>query len=531
MEKLKLKAAGYRRVSMREQIDGHSLDAQEKNIRDYAAGQGWELIEIYTDAGISAKKDSHRPDLERLMADAKAGKLDVIVVDKIDRFYRHLAGLLSALDELHTINVSFASVQERLDFTSPWGKLMLTVLGILAEIYLDNLRQETLKGKLQRARKGLWNGLPPYGYCKGLCAACEDPNGKGYCPDFGSINKTDGKRLILHPVDSEVVKLVFVWYLKGGESDASITEKLNHYDKALPSGYSGPIRQKGHPGKSDPGPFTRDVVRDMLKRVFYTGKLPYFGSKAIGDRKTKRSELNQATLYDGLHPALVSEVDFNRVQELRNLLGCNCRMKLGVVTRIYPLTGILHCGYCGKPMRGITSNGKRAYRDSSRIERTLDCQQNIIHAEEMEWQVVGALQGILDYWSGNNSFTNSTQLIQEAEDRYERAKELYLIGELSRELFQEEKERWESIKNNLQYVNPNAIMTLCVNLQQSLEDWNCTLPTERKKLLQTAIRVAFIRGNTLVAVLPTDAFMPLVEPKYCSCGEGGIFVCGLTNPA
>ena len=163
MEKTKLRAVGYRRVSMREQIDGHSLDAQEKNIRDYVAAQGWELIEIYTDAGISAKKDSHRPDLERMLAAAEAGKLDVIVVDKIDRFYRHLAGLLSALDHLHSINISFASVQERLDFTSYWGKLMLTVLGILAEIYLDNLRQETLKGKQQRARKGLWNGLPPYG--------------------------------------------------------------------------------------------------------------------------------------------------------------------------------------------------------------------------------------------------------------------------------------------------------------------------------------------------------------------------------
>lgn len=209
MEKVTLKAAGYRRVSMREQVDGHSLDAQEKNIRDYAASQGWQLIEIYTDAGISAKKDSRRPSLERMIADAEAGKFDVIVVDKIDRFYRHLAGLLTALDHLRSIGVSFASVQERLDFTSPWGKLMLTVLGILAEIYLDNLRQETIKGKRQRAREGLWNGLPPFGYCRGLCSECKDPNGKGYCLEYGSLNKTDGKRLMLHPVDSEVVKLVY----------------------------------------------------------------------------------------------------------------------------------------------------------------------------------------------------------------------------------------------------------------------------------------------------------------------------------
>ena len=146
MEKVTLKAVGYRRVSMREQVDGHSLDAQEKNISDYAKSQGWQVIEIYTDAGISAKKDSFRPDLARMMQDAEAGKFDVIVVDKIDRFYRHLAGLLTALDHLRNIGVSFASVQERLDFTSPWGKLMLTVLGILAEIYLDNVRRSMACG-------------------------------------------------------------------------------------------------------------------------------------------------------------------------------------------------------------------------------------------------------------------------------------------------------------------------------------------------------------------------------------------------
>ena len=126
------RAAGYRRVSMREQVDGHSLDAQAVNIQTYAQQQGWEVVEIYTDAGLSAKKDSHRPALERLMTDAQAGRFEVIVVDKIDRFYRHLHGLLTALDQLNQAHVGFASVQERLDFTSPWGKLTLTVLGMLA---------------------------------------------------------------------------------------------------------------------------------------------------------------------------------------------------------------------------------------------------------------------------------------------------------------------------------------------------------------------------------------------------------------
>jgi site-specific DNA recombinase len=162
MENHVLKAVGYRRVSMREQVNGHSLEAQSNSIEQYAAQQGWQLLRIYTDAGISAKKDSYRPELEHLLKDAATREFDAVVVDKIDRFYRHLNGVLTALDRLHQHGVAFASVKEKLDFTTPWGKLMLTVLGMLAEIYIDTLRQETQKGKQQRAREGLWNGSIPF---------------------------------------------------------------------------------------------------------------------------------------------------------------------------------------------------------------------------------------------------------------------------------------------------------------------------------------------------------------------------------
>ena len=89
-----LRAAGYRRVSMRGQVDGHSLDAQATHIQNYIAAQGWRLVELYTDAGLSAKKGAPRPAFDRLLADARDDRFDVIVVDKIDRFSRHLGTLL-----------------------------------------------------------------------------------------------------------------------------------------------------------------------------------------------------------------------------------------------------------------------------------------------------------------------------------------------------------------------------------------------------------------------------------------------------
>jgi hypothetical protein len=178
MEKERLRAVGYRRVSMREQVDGHSLDAQEKNIRDYVEHNDWELIEIYTDAGISAKKNSRRPDLARLMQDARVGGFDVIVVDKVDRFYRHLAGLLTALDELRGLNVSFASVQERLDFTSPWGKLNAPFwVSLPKSIWITFVRKPS-RANVSAPEKDYGTDLPPLGIVVGFALNARNLTGK-----------------------------------------------------------------------------------------------------------------------------------------------------------------------------------------------------------------------------------------------------------------------------------------------------------------------------------------------------------------
>ena len=522
MEKERLRAVGYRRVSMREQVDGHSLDAQAKNIRDYAAGQGWDLLEIYTDAGISAKKDSFRPELARLMQGAGQGMFDVVVVDKIDRFYRHLAGLLTALDDLRRVNVAFASVQERLDFTSPWGKLTLTVLGILAELYLDNLRQETIKGKKERARKGLWNGMPPYGYCKGLCESCADPNGKGYCPDYGQPNKTDGKRLVAHPVDSEVVKQVYAWYLNGGGSDAIIAERLNQFTLELPNGNAIQVHQRGHPGVSEPGPFKKDVIRDMLKRVFYTGHLPYTTSAALGARRTRRSDLANAELYPGQHPALLSMEEYNKAQEMRKLHNVPRQTKWNGTARVFPLTGILYCGYCGSPMRGVSSQDRLYYRDGANIEKTRLCPQHTVRAEKIEGDLVNVIEDVLAGWESTHHAPDNHDAEKEIENRFNRARELYLAGDMTREQYQVEKDRYEQSRSSLHIENSNVIMTFTDDLRSSLKNWDDTLPTEKKKLLRRAVRAAFVRGDTLVALQPTEVFWPLTEPIRCQSGEGGI---------
>lgn len=367
MNSTSLRAVGYRRVSMREQVDGFSLDAQENNVRQYVESQGWQFVELYTDAGISAKKDSHRPALEEMMKDAGRHYFDVIVVDKVDRFYRHLSGFLVALDQLNNLDISFVSVQERLDFTTPWGKLMLTVLGTLAEIYIDNLRQETHKGKLQRARDGLWNGNFPYGYCRGLCSKCKEPNGEGYCPEFGKPDKSNGRLLIPHPIESKVVRLVYDWYLSGIESDGHISKRLREYPLTTSGLFA---RTRGIPGQKSVRTIQKDTIRNILSNVFYTGVIPYYGTPKKGETTTRHLK----EFFPGKHPELVSKEEFDRVQEIRKALYKTPRFNHPGPARTYPLSGILHCYYCGRAMRGSsTAKGNYSYRDATQLDQSGDC--------------------------------------------------------------------------------------------------------------------------------------------------------------
>lgn len=517
MTTFSMRAVGYRRVSMREQVDGFSLDAQEGNIRKYAAERGWDLVKVYTDAGISAKKDSHRPELAKLMQDAEDGQFDVVVVDKIDRFYRHLNGLLNALDELNGHNVTFVSVQERLDFTTPWGKLTLTMLGMLAEIYIDNLRQETRKGKKQRARDGLWNGNIPFGYCRGLCSRCEDPNGPGYCPDVGKPNKGDGKTMVEHPVDGNAVRMAFNLYLHGYRSDVAVAERLNEMKFTLPDGTEQAYRQKGIRGRKGPGSFTKDFVRGLLTRVLYTGKVAYYGQ----GRKRKIE-----ALYPGKHPALISEETFQALLDLRKTVGSVASTKLGTPQRVYPLTGIIFCSSCGWPMRGTMWRPLGfAYRDSGQIDLHTACDQKPIKAITLEKKVIELLYAATQEWDKSVSPEATTKCIEDAEANLQRAQELYIRGEITKEILEREKDRTEKILEPLQENSFVATLALSKKIQLAHANWKEISTIEQKRLLRLVIEAIFVRENALVAVQPTFAFLPILTTllkKSSSSGPDGI---------
>ena len=513
-----MRAVGYGRASTTEQVEeGHSLDAQEHAIVEFCRARGWTLVEIYVDPGLSGALID-RPELQRLLQDAARGKFDVLVVHAIDRFYRDLQGLLSAFKQLQDLGVSFISITENLDFTTPWGKLALAVLGTLAEIYLDRLSEETRKGKRARARKGLPNGTPPTGYCRGYCSECADPNGKGYCPLYGQPSLSPAgpsDPWVVHPIEQAAVKLAFKEYATGEYSDGDIADLLSRHVHIDENGREVRFRTKGRLGRSEPGPFSKDSVRDLLQNVHYTGQVPYYGPTS-GDKRKR----DPVALYPGQHPALVDQALFDRCQEIRALMRSHPRRGENYMSNLFPLSGLLYCQHCKRPMRAQSGHKIRYYQDKTRIQHSGSCDQPMVKAEEVEEQVVRYLTSfhlpsnwrdeVLARAFSAEEMEAREQSRREIESRLARIADLYLEGDLDRDRYEQEK---RTCYDQLADLHPNgysAIMKAGETLERFETLWSTGTALEKKKLLRSSLAAVLIRGKLVCAAQLTEAFYPFV---------------------
>jgi site-specific DNA recombinase len=294
----------YIRVSTdRQAEEGRSPESQLQDMQAYCRRKGWEIVVVYRDEGLSCRL-SDRPGLQQLLDGVRAGKVDVVMVYYINRFYRKLESLLAVMKLLHDCSVTFVSIHENIDFTTRWGKLILNILGTLAEIYVDELSETTSRGKEQRARGGLYNGSIPTGYCNGLCNRCTDPNGPGYCPLVGLRPIGDGKVPVPHPIESEAIRLAFQWYASGQYSDADIAYRLNRHEFHLQGEVYRvrPKRQRGHQDSyTIPLEFTKDTVRGILRRAFYSGVVEYRGGEGVAE---ERRQFKKAQRVAATHPSL-----------------------------------------------------------------------------------------------------------------------------------------------------------------------------------------------------------------------------------
>jgi DNA invertase Pin-like site-specific DNA recombinase len=152
-----VRVAIYARVSTLHH--GQDPELQTRELQEYANRRGWHVVREYIDRGISGSKDS-RPAFNELLADIHRRKCDVVLVWKMDRWARSLRNLVNSLADLEARGVAFVSLRDNVDLTTPTGRLMVQIIGAMAE-FERALIQERVKAGIRHARaKGKRIGRP-----------------------------------------------------------------------------------------------------------------------------------------------------------------------------------------------------------------------------------------------------------------------------------------------------------------------------------------------------------------------------------
>jgi DNA invertase Pin-like site-specific DNA recombinase len=150
-----MKIALYARVS----TDCQDADVQLLPLRAHVAQRGWEIVGEFVDRGYSGAKE-RRPALDKLMRAAWAGQFQAVLVWRFDRFARSVKHLVTALDTFRGLNVSFISLQEQLDTSSPIGQAMFTIIGAMAQLERDIIRERVTAGLEHARARGKTLGRP-----------------------------------------------------------------------------------------------------------------------------------------------------------------------------------------------------------------------------------------------------------------------------------------------------------------------------------------------------------------------------------
>ena len=147
----------YARVSTAH--NGQDVSMQVREFREFSKNRGWDVTDEYVDSGVSGAKDS-RPELNRLMADARRRKFDSVVVYRFDRFARSTRHLVNALAEFNALGIQFVSMHEGIDTSTPNGRLIFGIFASIAEFERELIRDRVRSGIRNARAKGISLGRP-----------------------------------------------------------------------------------------------------------------------------------------------------------------------------------------------------------------------------------------------------------------------------------------------------------------------------------------------------------------------------------
>lgn len=320
----KVRAAIYIRVSTDEQSKGYGPKVQEEKLRAFCKSQSEEYIlndeSVYRDEGFSGSLGiDQRPELARLFEDAKQGKFEVVIVYRLDRFFRNTRRLLEALDILRAHNIAFQSATESFNTNEATGRLLITLLGGIAESERETIRERTMSGKLRAAREGKWVvGVPPYGY-----------------------RVDENKKLYVIPAEAKIIRKLFQWAAVEKMPLREIEQKMNQL-KVPPPYLTKYARKKTL------GYWHRRTIGRLLTNEIFTGicyyrkyKRPFGNLTSLIDKRKLRPREEWIQLET---PAIITRelFDATKDQLLENREFAKRNLK-----REYLYSKIIYCGVCG----------------------------------------------------------------------------------------------------------------------------------------------------------------------------------------
>lgn len=305
-----LRVAAYCRVSSDSSDQLHSYAAQIHYYTDMIQNHdGWELVDVYADEGITGTRMDKREDLNRLLTDCRKGKIDKVLVKSISRFARNTRDCLASLRELSRLGVSVQFEKENIDTGTLTTELMVSVSGSLAQQESVSISQNQRMSYQRRMERGEF-------------ITCKAP--------FG-YRLIDGKRLEVISDEAKLVRWMFNAYLSG-HSLEWIAEQMTK---------TGVSTTDGKPyWQCTTVLYTltnEKYMGDSLCQKTFTTAFPF----------TQRQNHGEADQYyiENTHPAIITKGTFEKVQEL--LRQKSNRQK--IPRQIYPLSRKVYCGQCGTP--------------------------------------------------------------------------------------------------------------------------------------------------------------------------------------
>ena len=396
----------YIRVSTQEQaLHGYSVSEQTERTQKYCDAMKWHVFRVYTDAGFSGS-NTDRPALQQMIADAARGRIQKVIVYKLDRLSRSQKDTLALIEDSFIAHgVDFISMSENFDTSTPFGRAMVGILAVFAQLEREQIKERMTMGRLARAKKGGFMGThAPIGY---------------------SFTET-GLKADLYEAD--LIRRVFSLY-SSGRSARYIADALN--DAGLTHKY---------------GPWNKQTVSHAIESRVYIGEVILNGC-----------------WYPGTHEAIIDKDFFESVQDMkdrRREAHEKLNRRNGKANSYFG--GFIVCGHCGAKYGKIqyknhAKNGKiyyynryicasRSKRDKKQIKDP-NCNNKIWTMKDFDDAIFGEIRKLAldpDYISAGRPESDAADRtalleseIEKLDDQISRLMDLYTVDGIPVDVLQD----------------------------------------------------------------------------------------------